>query len=172
MRVIARLARILNCPSREELSGASLTDTQALQVPPTRDAARFLRGLPVLFPDGAIVYFEGTTERPFAAWLSAHAVTPGLKIGAGTIWPRPDTYHVPLEAALLNEASSVVEREGISLPSIHVHVHDGTRVLLEWHDAFISDPMYIHSDVPQDRIEAFCRTIGVSTSDIGRRNAT
>jgi hypothetical protein len=34
-------------------------------------------------------------------------------------------------------------------------------VLLEWHDAFASDPMYVSSEVPRERVEAFAGLIHV-----------
>jgi hypothetical protein len=125
-----------------------------------------LRSLPILFPVGALVYFEGTTEGKFAEWLEAHTMSPSLKVAYGTIWPRPDYYHVPLEAALLEEAADLIEREHVVQPCIHLHVHDRNRVLL---DAFDDDPMHIASVVPRDRIDLFVRAIGVGP--VSRRTA-
>ncbi len=129
-----------------------------------------LRSLPILFPTDAFVYFEGTTENRFAAWLVAHAIPAPLKIAYGTIWPKPDCYHLPLQSDLLTEAADFVDRDGISLPSIHIHVHDGKRVLLEWHDAFCDDPMYVASAVPRDRVDEFARALGVG--NVARGAAT
>lgn len=83
-----------------------------------------------------------------------------LKVAFGTIWPKPDFYHLPLQSELLEEAADLVDRRGISLPSIHLHVHDGERVLLEWHDAFCDDPMYVATSFPRERVEEFARAIG------------
>jgi hypothetical protein len=90
-----------------------------------------------------------------------HATSSPLKVAYSTIWPRPDYYHVPVEADLLQEAADLIEREHVVQPCIHLHVHDGNRILLEWHDAFGEDPMYIASVVPRDLIDLFVRAIGV-----------
>jgi hypothetical protein len=124
----------------------------------------------MLFPVGALVYFEGTTEGKFAQWLEAHTTPTSLKVAYGTIWPQPDCYHVPLESTLLQEAAALIEQERIALPCIHLHVHDGNRVLLEWYDAFGNDPMYIASAVPRDRVDLFVGAIGVGP--VSRRTAT
>jgi hypothetical protein len=167
---LSLLSRLFGYATREEAGGARLDDAEPWVVPPTRNAATLLRSLPTLFPVGASVYFEGTTERKFAPWLEAHATSPSLKVAYGTIWPRPDYYHVPLEVTLLEEAANLIEREGVAHPCIHLHVHDGNHVLLEWHDAFGDDPMYISSVVPRDRIDLFVRAIGVGP--VSRRTAT
>jgi hypothetical protein len=167
---LSLLSRLFGVATKEEAAGSRLDDTEPWIVPPTRDAAAVLRSLPILFPAGAVVYFEGTTEGSFAGWLESHKTSTSLKVAYGTIWPRPDCYHVPLESALFEEAAAVIKREGIALPCIHLHVHDGKRVLLEWHDAFGDDPMYIASAVPRDRVDLFVRAIGVGP--VSRRTAT
>jgi hypothetical protein len=37
-------------------------------------------------------------------------------------------------------------------------------VLLQWHDAFIGDPIYISRSIPQDAVERFARALGSSYS--------
>ena len=41
------------------MGGIRLRETTPWQVSPAKDGLRFLRALPSLFPEGAIVYFEG-----------------------------------------------------------------------------------------------------------------
>lgn len=154
-------SRLLGYATKEEAAGATLDDGERWVIPATRDAARVLRSLPILFPADAFVYFEGTTDGAFSEWLATHSVPPPLKVAYGTIWPKPDFYHVPLRSELLEEAANVVERRRIEHPSIHLHVHDGARVLLEWHDAFSDDPMYVAGGVPREPVEEFARVLGV-----------
>lgn len=156
------LSRLLGFTTKEEVAGAKLDDPKPWVIPPNRDASVVLRALPNLFPTGCFVYFEGTTESSFAAWLEAHTLPAQLKIACGTIWPKSDCYHVPLEPGLLVEAANIVDHEGIALPSIHLCVHNGKQVLLEWYDAFCDDPINVASSIPRDRVEAFARALGVS----------
>jgi len=158
---VSILSRLLGYPTLQERAGARLNDRDPWVVPATRDAAAMLRALPTLLPGGGFVYFEDTTEAVFASWLQAHAVPAPLKVADGTIWPKPDVFHVPLEPALLEEAAVLIEQHRIALPSIHIHAHDGAEVLLQWHDAFIRVPMYVDSKIPRERVDAFARLIGV-----------
>ena len=155
-------SRLLGRASPAEVQGARLEDRHPWVVPSTRDAAGFLRALPALFPDGGFVYFEDTTERLFASWAQGHAVESPLTIASGTIWPRPDWFHIPLDSSLLEQAATLIERQRIVLPSIHVHVHNGITVLLEWHDAFVNEPIYITSEIPRERVYAFANHLQVA----------
>jgi len=156
------LSRLLGYATKQEAAGATLGKGERWVIAPPRDAAATLRALPILFPGGAFAYFEGTTNAAFAAWLSAHSVASPLKVALGTIWPRPDFYHVPLGPELLAQAADLIARKGIVVPAIHFHVHDGERILLEWHDAFCGNPLAVAGLVPRDRVQEFARTIGAN----------
>ena len=152
---------LLNYSTREEMAGVRLDDTRPWIVPATRDAAAWLRALPTLLPVGGFVYFEDFTDRVFWSWAQAHAVPAPLKIARGTIWPKADVIHLPLDAVLLEEAAGIIDRNRVALPSIHVHAHDGTKVILEWHDAFVDHPMYVHSEIPRETVDAFAARLNV-----------
>jgi hypothetical protein len=153
------LSRLLGYATKGDLAGASLQGERWV-IPSTEDGGVFLRSLPILFAADSLAYFEGIEEESFKDWLASHAIAPPLKIAMGTIWPKPDFYHVPLRPALMEEAAGLVDRKGIVLPSFHFHVHDGERVLLEWHDAFSDDPMYVSASIHGGAVEAFARAIG------------
>jgi hypothetical protein len=155
------LSRLLGYATADEMAGARLEGDRVWRVPGTRDGSAVLRALPALLHAGGFVYFEGTVDEGFARWLGAHAVTVPLKIAYGTIWPRPDWFHVPLDAALMDEAARVVDEQGVPMPSIHLHVHDGARVLLEWHDAFGSNPMYVSAAIPRATVDELAARLGV-----------
>lgn len=149
----------------EAAAGVTLQDTMYWEVSGTRNAATFLRGLPVLFPETAYVCFEGTTERRFSTWLSAHAIQAPLKIAAGTIWPRSDWFHVPLRSDLMEVAAKLADKHRITTPSIHIYVHDGTRVLLQWHDAFCEYPIFVSGTFSEGAVAKFADAIGAQGFD-------
>ena len=155
------LSRLLGYATAEEMAGARLEGGHVWRVPGTRDGAAVLRALPVLVAAGGFVYFEDTVDETFARWLAAHAVDPPLKVACGTIWPRPDSFHGPLDAALMDEAAGVVDTHGVPMPSIHLHVHDRARVLLEWHDAFGSNPIYVSAAIPRTIVDELAARLGV-----------
>lgn len=152
------LSRILGYATREEAAGARLDDPAPWIVDAGKNPAKFLRAVALIFPEDHFLYLEGATQRSFAEWLVGHTIAPPLKIAYGTIWPKPDFYHIP--CALAEEAAELVETQAIAIPVIHIHVHDGVRVVLEWHDAFGDDPMYIDSAIAEERIEAFAAALG------------
>lgn len=158
------LSRIFGYASRHDREGATFDDAHAWTLEGRADPDAFLRALPILFPSGRFVYFEGTTYRQFATWLKANSVPAPLKVGMETIWPRPDFFHLPLQPDLLASAADIVDDKGIALPSIHLQVHDGSGILLYWHDAFGDDPMFVAKSVPSDRIEEFAGALGISAT--------
>jgi len=150
------LDRVMSTVFREQLAGLRLDDPHpyAFRLPP--DGARFLRALPVLLPPTAMLYCEGTTDPHVARWLERQAIRPApARIALGTLWPKPDCYHVPLRKELIDELAALVETHGVALPSIHVHAYDDQVVLVQWHDAFLHDPVFVSRSVPADRVEAF-----------------
>jgi hypothetical protein len=39
----------------------------------------------------------------------------------------------------------------------HPHIHAGGKVLLEWYDAFLGDPLYISNEVQEEKVQQFCK---------------
>jgi len=99
-----------------------------------------------------MLYCEGTTDRTVQRWLKRHALEPApAKVAAGTLLPTPDYYHVPLQPDLMHELAAIVDAEAIALPCLHVHVYREQRVLLEWHDAFLDNPVLLSRSLPVER---------------------
>ena len=91
--------------------GIRLGEAEPWRVSPTKDVELFVRTLPVLVPEGSLAYFEGTGESHVAKYLSEVSVPAQMQVALGTIWPRPDYYHVPVSqesmealAAFLDDA--------------------------------------------------------------------
>jgi len=158
MGIIARLLKKVFRLMPPPPPGAGFQDQNPWCVAPTRDAARFLRALPFLFPTEAVACFEGTARR-FGNWVQWHALDEPLKIAPGTIWPKTIMYHVPLTVQLMTEAADLIEREGLA-PAVHVYVHDRRHVLLWWPDAFCDDPIWVDSSISEQRVTAFALALG------------
>ena len=154
------LARILGAVPKEDRSGLHLREDQPWRIGPTRDFERFLRSLPLLGPQGAIVYFEGTGESHVSEYLRQVSVPVPVHIAMSTIWPRPDTYHVPLTANAMEEFATFLERQPAGYLCGHCHVHREGSILLEWHDAFASDPMYLSRTISEDIVRQFANALG------------
>jgi hypothetical protein len=158
------LARLFGAVGRSERDGIRLTDDEPWRVSPTRDVDRFLRALPALMPPGSVAYFEATAEAHVGPYLLSVSVPAQAQVALGTIWPRPDCYHVPLTAEQMQALTGFLEKHPAGFFCTHCHVyHDGV-VLLQWHDAFINDPMYISRAIDEESVVQFAQAIGSSVS--------
>ncbi len=160
------LGRLFGRTTASGDAGLQLTEPECWEVSGTKEVERFLRALPILAPEGGIAYFEGTAEPHVAAYLRTVAIPPPVQIAVGTIWPRPDWYHVPLTAEKMESVASFLETHPAGYVCSHLHVHDGSRILLQWHDAFGGDPMLVARSVGERSVTRFAAAIG-STCRLG-----
>jgi hypothetical protein len=161
------LATLLGAAPKSEWGGLHLEEAGAWEVEPTRDQPTFLRALPKLLPDGSRLYFEGTTEREVEHFLSARTVLDPEKIAIGTVWPRPKRYHVPYSEDLVHALAELLEKTSISYLCTHVHAYIRGKVLLEWHDAFDSDPVRISRSLDEAAVSAFAAALRTGYSRSG-----
>ena len=154
------LSRLFGAVSKADRQGVRLQDPEPWEVSPTRDVQRFLRALPLLAPEGAVVYFEGTGEKHVGEFLSRISVPAPVPVAVGTIWPTPDRHHVMLTAQSMDELATFLEERPAGYFCTHCHVYRDGSVLLEWHDAFIDDPMRISHTVPPEVVQAFAQALG------------
>ena len=115
-------------------------------------------------PPGSIVYFEATGEPHVGRYLLSVSVPAQAQVAVGTIWPRPDCHHVPLTAEHMDALADFLKKHPTGLFCVHCHVYRDGVVLLQWHDAFIDDPMYISRTISDDAVAQFAHTIGSSVS--------
>jgi hypothetical protein len=158
------LARLFGAVDPDELRGIRLTDEDPWRVGPTRDVDRFVRALPALTPTGSVVYFEATAESHVGRYLIGVSVPAQAQVAVGTIWPRPDCYHVPLTAEHMDALAGFLEKHPAGFFCAHCHVYRDGVVLLQWHDAFYDDPMYISRTIGRDAVARFAEALGCSYS--------
>jgi hypothetical protein len=158
-------ARLFGAVPRKEWAGLHLSDTEPWCVSPTRDVERFVRALTALMPPGSVVYFEDTAEPHVRRYLESVSVPSQVRLAIGTIWPRPDCYHVPLTAETMEALATFLDKNPAGFFSAHCHVYRGSVVLLEWHDAFIDVPMYISRTISADAVTRFAEALGSSVSE-------
>ena len=90
------LSRILGYVPKHEQGGIRLEESNPWHIAPIKDPSTFLRHLLSLVPTHSILYLEGTTERNVNEFLMARVHPSPLKVAVGTMWPRPDVHHMPL----------------------------------------------------------------------------
>lgn len=158
------LARLFGAVGRSERDGIRLTDDEPWRVSPTRDVERFLRALPALMPPGSIAYFEDTGEPHVGRYLLSVSIPAQAQVAGGTIWPRPDSYHVPLTVEQMDALVHFLDKQPAGFFCAHCHVYRDGVVLLQWHDAFINDPIYISRTISDESVAEFAQAIGASVS--------
>jgi hypothetical protein len=153
------LSRLFGWVPAADRVGIRLEEPDSWEMPGTKDVERFLRALPLLTPAGAFAYFEGTGESHVAEYLRAISVPAPVRVSLGTIWPRPDWYHVPIDARTMKSLASFLEKRPTGHFCTHCHVHDGASILLEWHDAFGTDPMFVSRKVGEENVSSFAAAL-------------
>lgn len=149
---------------KEEQGGIRLDEPEPWAVSPTTDVVRFLRALPSLVPDGSILYLEGTGEPHVAEYLERVAGPAQTRVAIGTIWPRPDCYHVPLTPTTTERFAQFLEQRPAGYVCTHCHVYLDGLVLLQWHDAFMTDPMYLSRSIGDKKVAEFAARLASSFS--------
>jgi hypothetical protein len=160
------LSRLLGCVPADELEGIRLEPQAHWEVSPPDWAAvpDFLRLLPTLMPSGSVLYLEGRPASAVRAYLEARAATDTTKVAMGTIWPRPLVFHVGMTTSCLEGLAQLVEQHGWHEFAHHLHVYQGTQVLLEWYD-FPDDPFWVSQTLPEDAVSEFCSRLGLQCSE-------
>jgi hypothetical protein len=108
-----------------------------------------------------VAYFEGTAEPHVADYLRRNSIQPSVRVAVGTIWPKPDFYHLPVTPETMQRLAEFLERTPTGYFCSHCHVYCDGLVLLQSHDAF-RDPIYISRTIGRDTVERFARALGCS----------
>jgi hypothetical protein len=132
MGFVARLLGMIPTAAR---GGIRLAEPEPWRVSPTKDVQLFVRALPLLAAEGSVAYFEDTGEAHVAEYLRRLAIAPQVQVAAGTIWPRPDCYHVPVSRESMEALAAFLDEAPTGYFCSHCHVYRNGVVLLEWHDA-------------------------------------
>jgi len=163
------LAKIFNATPREQLKGISLGQDAFWELSPARDLASFLKALPSLLPNGAIAYLEdGTPPKEIKTFLDAHCVPEVSHLAMGTIWPRPEVYHLPATPQNLAQLATLAEKCATPEVAIHLHIYQPGKVLLEWYDAFSGDPFYLSQTIPEEKVKRFCKLLSLTYKKSGK----
>ena len=130
----------------------------------TTDFARLFRALTDFLPElpeGCILYFEGgSPDREVREFFETHAIPEQANIALGTVWPRPERYHVPATPENLKRLETLAEGRAEPELADHFHVYRKGKVLLQWHDAF-DQPMLLDGDIPESKVKDFARKVSM-----------
>lgn len=156
--------KLFNAVPPDKQKGISLKNPK-WEVSSLRDMPAFLRALIGIIPENSILYLEGgSPDREIKSYLEERKTNTQTKVALGTIWPRPICYHIPFTTENVNGFAEIMERHATPEGAIHLHIYKNDKVILEWHDAFFDDPMYISEDVNEEKIKQFCEKLSLKYS--------
>jgi hypothetical protein len=100
------------------------------------DLYELLRAIDEVMPKDATLYVEGASiVREIKDFLGSHRAGSPREIARNTIWPKPKTFHLPLEATNLSELRALAEHHAEPEVCDHLVVYCDDKVLLWAHDA-------------------------------------
>jgi len=152
------LAKICGAVPVEARDGIRLVSGAPWEVSAIRDLPQFLRALSALLPSGTILYLECVSAQDVIEFLAIKSAKNTSKVALGTIWPRPNFFHLELTQTNMMELAELCERHATFEVCIHLHAYKDGRVVLEWHDAF-TQPLLLAGDIPENRVAEFCRLL-------------
>ena len=148
--------KIFNAVTPEERKGISLENPR-WEISPIRDMPIFLQALNIIIPENSILYLEGgSPDKEIDSYFNSHKAENTSKIELGIIWPKPLCHHIPFTSKNIDELADIMQRHATPEGAIHFHVYKDNKILLQWHDAFYDDPMYLSKDITDGKIKQFC----------------
>jgi hypothetical protein len=156
------LHRLLGIVGPEDRKGLRLQEVCPWQVSSTGDAALFLGGLHLLRLEDATIYLEATYDRAIRQCLERVSVEPRTKVAVGTLWPRPDVWHVPFSTSNVEDLTRVCLTDTGPRLCDHVLVYQTDGVMLQWYDAFTDAPMLLSRRLDADDVRRFAQALGGS----------
>jgi len=127
------------------------------------DSALFFRQLAAALPAASTLFVEGTSLARDVDDFLRSAAEPGDYLPKRqTLWPRPKQYRLRCDGPTLAALADLAERHAEPELLDHLFVYDGSRVLLEFPDAFGQDcPALISADTDEQRIRGFAAVLGL-----------
>jgi hypothetical protein len=127
------------------------------------DSALFFWHLWAALPAATTLFVEGTSLTQDVEDFLRSATEPGDYLpDRQTLSPRPKHYRVRCEGPTLAALADLAQRHAEPELLDHLSVCDGSRVLLEFHDAFMRDStVLISADTDERLIRAFAAVLGL-----------
>lgn len=156
------LGKLLNAVFKPDLEGIKLNLTEPYwELSGETDFPRLLAALPLLLPEGCVLYLEGGyPEDELLAFLQMQQTEHSVKVACGTVWPKPRIFHLPATPTVLQRLSELTHRRAAPELAAHFHIYRGQVVFLEWHDVF-TQPALISGTLNEEIIANFARVLSM-----------
>ena len=128
----------------------------------------FFRHLPEALPAATTLFVEGTSlTRDVDDFLCSVAEPGDYFPERQTLWPRPKQYRLRCDGPTLAALADLAERHAEPELLDHLCVYDGSKVLLEFHDAFMRDSTaLISAETDEHRIRGFAAVLGLELNRV------
>jgi hypothetical protein len=132
------------------------------------DSVQFFRRLPTVLPDATTLFTEGTSVAPDVEDFLRSSAQPGDYLPMPqTLWPRARQYQLRCDTPTLMALADLAERHAEPELLDHLFVYSGSRVLLEFPDAFARGcPAYFSSDIDEQSIRSFAEAMGLHLKNV------
>jgi hypothetical protein len=118
------------------VEGLRFLDDESVTIGYVTDLYALLRALDETMPQDSILYVEGTSIVPeIRNFLSSRQSPVSREIAPGTLWPKPETFHLPLVGTNLAELRALAQRHAEPEVTDHLAVYRGDDLLLLAYDA-------------------------------------
>lgn len=152
-------AKVFGSVSPEDTAGIRLDDA-AWEMHGPRTFSDLLSALRDVLPPGAVLYFEGgSPDEELRSFFAAHVVPEPQLVALGTVWPRPEVFHVPADPEVIDELRAIMAHHGDFELAVHFHVYCGSGVTVQWHDAF-DLPIELSAAFTEEQVAAVSRALG------------
>lgn len=156
-RAMSWFRRILGGKAHPESPHGYLCERPHWRVVGVKVFSPSFRELPSLVPKGSVLYIENTRfDRDVNEFLVPRAVeAPRGLVRAGTIWPKPKFFHVPITQPDMQGLAELSERHAEPEVADHMVVYRESTILLEWYDAGF-DPIFLSKEIDEKKVKVFC----------------
>lgn len=153
-------SRIFGYVPAEERKGISLESKPCWEISGIKRLPSFLRALYSLLPADSVLYLEGgDVTKKLRSYLNERAAQKTCKVEMGTIWPRPECFHMLITRENLEGLAKLAENYPTPQVAVHLHVYNNDEMLLEWYDAFL-DPLFVSKKILEEDMKNFCDKLG------------
>ena len=160
------LSKIFGYVPAKERKGIYLTESTYWQISGVKDFPAFLRAVSDLVIPDSVLYLEGgTPPKKLRVYLEKRAATNNCKVEMGTIWPRPECFHMQITRANLEGLAELVEGYPTPQIAVHLHIYKNGKMLLQWYDAFL-DPFWMPREIEETVIKEFCNKLGADYKEV------
>jgi hypothetical protein len=143
--------------------GIDLDSPQRWVITDLKDSVSFFRQLDQLIPASSILYLEGCGIVPeVVCFYEANKAANAVFVVRDTIFPIPETFHVPMTPAVLEGIVGMLSQYPLVACFNHVKAYRDEKLLFAFHDAFDGSDFLVSDRVSERSVQAFCSAVGAN----------